>query len=98
MAAVAIGLSSACDPAVAKNAARVYDELAREEGAFSATLERGQKQLAEALARAAKANGGNGVISGADAFALYDTFGFPLELTQEVAEAKGITVRLCTIV
>ena len=31
-------------------------------------------------------------MSGSDAFLLYDTFGFPLELTQEVAEQKGIQV------
>ena len=32
------------------------------------------------------------VLAGADAFLLYDTFGFPLELTQELAEQKGIQV------
>lgn len=56
VARVVVDLSTACDPAVAKNAQRVFDELAREESAFSATLERGQKLLGEVLA---KAEGGN---------------------------------------
>ncbi len=57
--------------------------LAREEGLFVTTLERGQKQLDDLLAAAtAKAGAGGRVLSGPDAFMLYDTFGFPLELTQ----------------
>jgi alanyl-tRNA synthetase len=56
-----------------------------------ATLERGQKQLDELLAAAA-APGSTLVIGGGDAFMLYDTFGFPLELTQELAEARGVSV------
>jgi alanyl-tRNA synthetase len=75
---------------VAANAARVLEELAREEGAFTATLERGTKILEEVLGRAAA---GNRTVGGPDAFLLYDTFGFPLELTQEVAEARGIQAR-----
>lgn len=93
VAAVAVELSGPCDPAVAKNAQRIYDELAREEGLFVTTLERGQKQLDELLAAAAaRAGAGDRVLSGPDAFMLYDTFGFPLELTQELAEAAGVTV------
>jgi hypothetical protein len=68
---------------------RIYDELAREEGAFAATLERGQKLLDELLARAAA---GEQLVSGGDAFSLYDTYGFPLELTQELAESRGLQV------
>ncbi|GLC40229.1 hypothetical protein PLESTF_000911100 [Pleodorina starrii] len=92
VAAVAVGLSGPCDPAVERNAQRIYDELAREEGLFVATLERGQKQLDELLEKAAAGGSGSGVIGGADAFMLYDTFGFPLELTQELAEARGVGV------
>uniref|UniRef100_A0A7S0R1E0 Alanine--tRNA ligase n=1 Tax=Chlamydomonas leiostraca TaxID=1034604 RepID=A0A7S0R1E0_9CHLO len=90
VAAVAVGLSGACDPSVAANAARIYDVLTAEESAFSATLERGQKQLTEMLARAEAS--GSKALGGGDAFLLYDSFGFPLELTQEMAEARGITV------
>lgn len=54
------GCAGACDPAVATNAARIYDVLSAEESQFSATLERGQKQLNEMLARA----GGAGRVLG----------------------------------
>ncbi|KAJ9522304.1 hypothetical protein QJQ45_008130 [Haematococcus lacustris] len=56
------------------------------------------KAATEAAAVAAAAAGGGdgpglaGVLSGADAFLLYDSFGFPLELTQEIAEQRGIQV------
>ncbi|PNW79843.1 hypothetical protein CHLRE_08g368900v5 [Chlamydomonas reinhardtii] len=89
VAEVAVALSAACDPAVQRNAQRIYDELAREESLFATTLERGQKQLDEYLDRAAA---GGKAIAGPDAFMLYDTFGFPLELTQELAEARGVDV------
>jgi alanyl-tRNA synthetase len=94
----AVALSVGCDPAVAKNAERVYEELEREEAAFLATLAKGQGLLDDKLKAAAEAAGaaagrqGGGVLSGADAFLLYDSFGFPLELTQELAEAAGVEV------
>jgi alanyl-tRNA synthetase len=52
------------------------------------TLERGEKLLSEVLASQPKQ------ISGAQAFELYDTYGFPLELTQEIAEEQGLKVDL----
>jgi alanyl-tRNA synthetase len=39
-----------------------------------------------------KAKGEKGIMHGADAFLMYDTYGFPLELTQEVAASSGLTV------
>jgi alanyl-tRNA synthetase len=96
VAQVAISLSGQCDPAVAANAGRITAEMAREEAAFSATLSKGQKQLDDMLARALAAGSSNGssrpVLPGADAFLLYDSFGFPLELTQELAEAAGVAL------
>eukprot|EP00879_Flechtneria_rotunda_P010587 GHRR01011067.1.p1 GENE.GHRR01011067.1~~GHRR01011067.1.p1 ORF type:complete len:947 (+),score=379.68 GHRR01011067.1:1433-4273(+) len=95
VAAVAIGLSDGCDSQVAANAARITAEMAREEAAFGATLSKGQKLLDEMLAKAQNtAGGGTPVLAGAGAFLLYDSFGFPLELTQELAEAVGVTVDL----
>ena len=66
----------------------IKQELKREESRFLETLERGEKLLGEILEKESKQ------ISGEDAFVLYDTYGFPLELTQEVAEEKGLTVDL----
>jgi alanyl-tRNA synthetase len=63
-------------------------ELDREEARFLETLERGEKLLAEILEKESKSPAN----SGADAFVLYDTYGFPLELTQEIAEEQGLTV------
>ncbi|WIA43658.1 hypothetical protein OEZ86_010096 [Tetradesmus obliquus] len=102
VAQVAIALSGDCDPAVAGNAGRIIAEMAREEALFSATLSKGQKQLDDMLARALAAgsssssDGGSSssgpVLAGADAFLLYDSFGFPLELTRELAEAAGVAL------
>ncbi|AFZ53609.1 alanine--tRNA ligase [Cyanobacterium aponinum] len=68
----------------------IKTELQREESAFLATLERGEKLLNEVIIKLKKDQ--KTVISGEDAFTLYDTDGFPLELTQEIAEEEGLTV------
>ena len=66
----------------------ILAELQREEARFLETLERGEKLLAEVLAAQPRQ------ISGEQAFELYDTYGFPLELTEEIAEEHGLTVDL----
>jgi alanyl-tRNA synthetase len=66
----------------------ILAELQREEARFLETLERGEKLLAEVLAAQPEQ------ISGDQAFELYDTYGFPLELTEEIAEEHGLTVDL----
>lgn len=71
-------------PDLEKNADRIKDTIKKEEERFKVTLDRGYKLLEDLMA--------NGNISGEDAFKLYDTFGFPLELTVEIAAEKGITV------
>ncbi len=74
----------------------IKTELQREESAFLATLERGEKLLNEVIIKLKSqqqdSQDGCATISGEDAFTLYDTFGFPLELTQEIAEEEGLTV------
>ena len=88
----AIGLSEAAYPTVRLREAQIKAELAREEAQFLKTLERGEKLLEEIVDRTKQQT--NQQISGQDAFTLYDTYGFPLELTQEIAEEQGISVDL----
>lgn len=59
----------------------------KEEEAFHKTLSNGEKLLNQMLSKAT-----NQQLAGADAFKLYDTYGFPLELTVEIAEESGLTV------
>ncbi len=59
-----------------------------EEESFNATLDRGLEIFSSVLDRVAK----DKVFPGADAFKLYDTYGFPLDLTQMMAQERGISV------
>jgi alanyl-tRNA synthetase len=86
----AIALSESAYPNVKERESNIKSELQREESAFLKTLERGEKMLADLIAEAA--NQKETLISGQDAFVLYDTYGFPLELTQEIAGEQGLTV------
>ncbi|MGF1569939.1 MAG: alanine--tRNA ligase [Nodosilinea sp.] len=92
VAEAAIQLSETPFPNTRQRAAVIKAELDREEARFLETLERGEKLLADLLRRESQAQ--TQQISGADAFVLYDTYGFPLELTQEIAEEQGLTVDL----
>lgn len=73
-------------PEIDKNLAHIEDVLKKEEETFLKTLQTGEEKLAALLGKSTK------VLSGQDAFYLHETFGFPLELTREIAAAKGITV------
>ncbi|MEQ9354645.1 alanine--tRNA ligase [Coleofasciculus chthonoplastes] len=88
VAETAIALAEDAYPNVRERNNSIQAELQREESQFLKTLERGEKLLADILAQKPD------LISGTDAFTLYDTYGFPLELTQEIAEEQGITVDL----
>ncbi len=68
----------------------VLSELTKEIERFEATLENGMKEYKKILD--AKKESGAKVIDGVAAFNLYDTFGFPLELTVEMASEEGLTV------
>jgi len=65
---------------------RVLDEITREETKFARTIERGLREFERVSA------GANGLITGEQAFHLYDTFGFPIELTVEMAAERGLQV------
>ncbi|MGH2417607.1 MAG: alanine--tRNA ligase [Candidatus Limnocylindria bacterium] len=84
-AAVVIDLMGDAYPHVADARDAVLDAIETEEEKFARTLEAGSARLAELVAA-------GGVISGADAFRLHDTFGFPIDLTIEMAAERGVTV------
>jgi alanyl-tRNA synthetase len=86
----AIAMSEVAYPNVREKAEKIKAELQREEVQFLKTLGNGEKLLANIIADAISQ--GVKEISGKDAFTLFDTHGFPLELTQEVAEEQGLTV------
>ncbi|MGC6483397.1 MAG: alanine--tRNA ligase [Synechococcus sp.] len=88
MGEAAIALMQEAYPQLLERQAVILAELQREEARFLETLERGEKLLVDVLAAKPKQ------ISGPQAFELYDTYGFPLELTQEIAEEHGLTVDL----
>ena len=71
-------------PELVEHRREIRAVLAAEEERFAETLERGQKVFDEAAAR--------GEITGDDAFALQATYGFPIELTQEMARERGLGV------
>ena len=83
--AVVESLGAAFPDVVAKHDV-VRKVVQREEEAFRATLQRGVELLDGVVAR--------GDVSGADAFFLHDTLGFPIDLTREIAEERGRAVDL----
>lgn len=72
-------------PELAKNKQKVIDTIKKEEERFAKTLDRGYKMLDEFIDNKKD-------IDGESAFKLYDTFGFPFELTKEIAEENGLKV------
>lgn len=75
-------------PELQARQALIHETILAEEERFSKTLNRGMKKLEEALA----ALGQQKQVPGSVAFELYDTYGFPLELTQEIAQEQGLSV------
>ncbi len=80
-------------PELAKNAARVEQVLRQEEERFGETLEHGMKILDTALAALpAPAKGQAATLDGNTLFTLYDTYGFPLDLTADICRERGVEV------
>ncbi|CAM3614068.1 alanine--tRNA ligase [Micrococcus flavus] len=76
-------------PVVAEEFDRISRIAYAEEKAFLRTIAAGTARLDSALAQARDAGAG---VAGADAFELHDTYGFPIELTLEIAEEAGVAV------
>ncbi|XP_028797552.1 alanine--tRNA ligase, chloroplastic/mitochondrial [Neltuma alba] len=92
-----VELSTHIDSDVKSRAPQIFEELKREELRFVQTLERGEKLLEEKLAEAlsgAEKTGTVPCLSGEDVFLLYDTYGYPVEITKEVAEERGVIIDL----
>jgi len=71
---------------IAGNKEKILNELSLEEKRFSRTLVQGEREFEKLVSK------GLTTIDGENAFHLYDTYGFPLELTVEMANEKGLTV------
>ncbi len=82
---VVIDLMGGAYPTLDQRRGPILDAVAAEEEKFARTLDAGSTRLAELVER-------GGQISGADAFRLHDTFGFPIDLTVEMAAERGVTV------
>lgn len=90
VAQVVIDLYGEPYPELVENKEKVFSELTLEENKFSETLEKGEKQFEKMTYFLEKQ--GVKEIAGGSAFKLYDTYGFPIELTKELAAEKGFTV------
>ena len=93
-------LSDLCDVVIELNVG-AYPELAEkrefikkvisiEEERFNATIDAGLAILNDLIAKAKAEN--KTMLDGADVFKLYDTYGFPIDLTREIAEEKGLSI------
>ena len=73
-------------PELEENKRFIFDSITAEEEKFQKTLTKGLRRFEEAIS--------SGSLDGETVFRLYDTFGFPVELTQELASERGLTVDL----
>ena len=77
-------------PELAQNRERIANEIEREEVKFNGTLERGLREYRKVAQRTR--DEGASTLSAADAFDLFETFGFPLPFTVELAREQGLAV------
>ncbi|MBO4873030.1 MAG: alanine--tRNA ligase [Lachnospiraceae bacterium] len=90
MANVVIETSRDGYPELEEKRVKIMAVISEEEDKFNRTIDQGLQILA-GLEEKLTAEGGS-VLDGADAFRLYDTYGFPLDLTKEILEEKGFSV------
>jgi alanyl-tRNA synthetase len=86
--AVVVDLMGDAYPQLRAQREEILDEVEREEERFARTLTAGSERLSALVAAA----GRDGVIAGEEAFRLHDTFGFPIDLTVEIAAESGVSV------
>ncbi len=84
MCEVAIGESSGAYPELSTKHDYILAVVSKEEERFHATLDSGLRMLSEMMEKAEEKS-----LSGEDCFKLYDTYGFPFDLTREIAEERG---------
>lgn len=77
-------------PEIKSNQSNIEKIIKAEEESFNATLDRGIELFEEVSNKVIKAN--SKVIPGEDVFKLYDTFGFPVDLTNVMAQEKGLSI------
>ncbi len=90
LAELVIGTYADVYPELKAKQAEIVGELSAEEERFEKTLNAGQREF-DKVSGALKQHG-QAQLSGRTAFKLYDTYGFPLEMTQELAAEQGLTV------
>lgn len=88
IAEVVVSEYSKAYPELERNKDFIYTNISGEEDKFRKTLTKGLRRFNEMVAE----NGDNRVLNGEMVFRLFDTFGFPIELTQELAAEKGLEV------
>lgn len=88
MVETAIDVMGEAYPDLREKQGRITDIIEREEARFRQTLKTGNAILDDELGRLPK----GGALGGSVAFQLHDTFGFPLELTKEIAEERALTI------
>ncbi|HRX09471.1 MAG TPA: alanine--tRNA ligase, partial [Candidatus Limiplasma sp.] len=87
IAQVIIGQYKTVYPELDRNSAFILEQLATEETRFAKTLDQGTREFEKIIGRL---NGKQ--LDGISAFHLYDTYGFPIEMTAELAKERGLTV------
>ncbi|HHT80653.1 MAG TPA: alanine--tRNA ligase [Spirochaetales bacterium] len=90
LAVIVLGLYNEPYPELEENKNFILKELAAEETKFSETLQKGEREFEKMLPNLLK--GTSRQLSGRTAFKLYDTYGFPVELTRELAKEHGFSV------
>lgn len=90
LAKIVVSIYKDAYPELIDNSEFIYKELEQEEDKFSKTLQKGEKEFLKMIPNILKGKAKQ--IPGRMAFKLYDTYGFPIELTKELAQENGLSV------